>query len=38
MYVVGPFPNKLFALDLTRPGQTRWVFSPKPDEFAKGQA
>jgi PQQ-dependent dehydrogenase (methanol/ethanol family) len=38
MYVVGPFPNKLFALDLTRPGQTRWVFSPQPDEFAKGQA
>ena len=38
MYVVGPFPNRLFALDLTRPGRTRWVFSPNPDEFAKGQA
>lgn len=38
MYVVGPFPNKLFALDLTRPGQTRWVFDPRPSEFAKGQA
>jgi alcohol dehydrogenase (cytochrome c) len=38
MYVVGPYPNKLFALDLTRPGQTRWVFSPRPDEFAKGEA
>ncbi|HEX6829525.1 MAG TPA: PQQ-dependent dehydrogenase, methanol/ethanol family [Burkholderiales bacterium] len=38
MYVVGPFPNKLFALDLTRPGQTRWVFSPQVNEFAKGQA
>lgn len=38
MYVVGPFPNKLFALDLTRPGHTRWVFDPRPDEFAKGQA
>ena len=38
MYVVGPFPNKLFALDLTRPGQTRWTFSPNPDEFAKGEA
>ena len=38
MYVVGPFPNQLFALDLTSPGKTRWVFSPRPDEFAKGQA
>jgi hydrogenase maturation protease len=38
MYVVGPYPNKLFALDLTRPGQTRWVFSPGPDEFANGEA
>ena len=38
MYVVGPFPNKLFALDLTRPGHTRWVFDPKADEFAQGQA
>jgi alcohol dehydrogenase (cytochrome c) len=38
MYVVGPFPNTLFALDLTSPGKTRWVFNPNPDEFAKGQA
>ena len=38
MYVVGPFPNKLFALDLTRPGQTRWVFDPMADEYAMGQA
>jgi len=38
MYVVGPFPNKLFALDLTRPGHTRWVFDPNAREFAKGQA
>jgi lanthanide-dependent methanol dehydrogenase len=38
MYVVGPFPNRLFALDLTRPGQTRWIFSPRPDEFAIGEA
>src|ERR1051325_2791762 len=29
MFVVGPFPNKLFALDLTRPGQTPWVFDPR---------
>lgn len=38
MYVVGPFPNKLFALDLARPGQTRWVFDPQAREFAQGQA
>ena len=38
MYVVGPFPNRLFALDLTRPGRTRWIFSPRPDTFAIGQA
>lgn len=38
MYVVGPFPNKLFALDLTRPGQTRWVFDPRASEYAKGVA
>jgi PQQ-dependent dehydrogenase (methanol/ethanol family) len=38
MYVVGPFPNQLFALDLTHPGQTRWVFDPHASEFAKGQA
>jgi PQQ-dependent dehydrogenase (methanol/ethanol family) len=38
MYVVGPWPNQLFALDLTHPGQTRWVFSPNPSEFAKGVA
>jgi PQQ-dependent dehydrogenase (methanol/ethanol family) len=38
MYVVGPFPNTLFALDLNHPGQTRWVFNPNPNEFAKGQA
>jgi lanthanide-dependent methanol dehydrogenase len=38
MYVVGPFPNRLFAMDLTRPGQTRWIFSPRPDKFAIGEA
>src|SRR5918911_2760814 len=26
MYVVSPFPNTVFALDLNRPGRTRWVF------------
>ena len=37
MYVVGPFPNHLFALDLTHPGQIRWVFTPRVSEFASGQ-
>ncbi len=38
MYVVGPFPNKLFALDLTRGGNTRWVFDPAADQFARDKA
>jgi PQQ-dependent dehydrogenase (methanol/ethanol family) len=38
MYVVGPFPNKLFALDLTRPGRTRFVFDPHADPFAQDKA
>ncbi len=38
MYLVGPFPNHLFALDLAHPGQTRWVFTPRANSFAVGQA
>src|SRR6267143_2099121 len=38
MYVVGPFPNRLFALDLNRPGETRWVFDPGADRFARDKA
>jgi lanthanide-dependent methanol dehydrogenase len=38
MYVVGPFPNRLFALDLTRPGQTKWVFDPHANPFAQDKA
>jgi lanthanide-dependent methanol dehydrogenase len=38
MYVVSPFPNKLFALDLARGGDVRWVFDPKPDPFARDKA
>ena len=38
MYVVGPWPNQLFALDLAHPGQTKWVFSPNPSEYAQGVA
>ncbi|HUJ48364.1 MAG TPA: hypothetical protein VLV55_14610, partial [Rhizomicrobium sp.] len=28
MYVVTPWPNKLIAMDLTRPGTQLWVFDP----------
>lgn len=38
MYLVGPFPNKLFALDLMNPGHTRWVYQPPVNRFAQGQA
>ena len=38
MYVVSPFPNKLFALDLTRRGQVKWVFDPHADPFAQDKA
>lgn len=38
MYVVGPWPNQLFALDLAHAGKTKWVFSPNPSEYAKGVA
>ncbi len=39
MYVVSPFPDKAFALDLTKPGApTKWSFSPKPSQMAIGKA
>ena len=39
MYVVTPFPNILYALDLTRPGApVKWSFDPKPLGAAKGVA
>ena len=37
MYVVGPFPNKLFALDATT-GELKWVFAPPTAEAAQGVA
>ncbi len=30
MYVVTPWPNILYALDLTNPGMTKWTYSPHP--------
>ncbi|MDQ6717042.1 MAG: PQQ-dependent dehydrogenase, methanol/ethanol family [Gemmatimonadota bacterium] len=39
MYVVSPFPNILFALDLTKPGSpVKWEYHPNPDKRAIGIA
>jgi PQQ-dependent dehydrogenase (methanol/ethanol family) len=39
MYVVTPFPNNLFALDLTQPGApAKWVYKPKPEAASQGVA
>jgi PQQ-dependent dehydrogenase (methanol/ethanol family) len=39
MYVVTPFPNYLYALDLSKPGaNVKWKFDPKPAASAQGVA
>jgi len=39
MYVITPYPNVVYALDLSRPGTPlRWTFEPKPEAFAQGAA
>ena len=39
MYVVAPWPNNVFALDLTKPGApAKWVYKPNPAAAAKGVA
>jgi glucose dehydrogenase len=39
MYVITPYPNILYALDLTKPGApTKWVFKPKPLAASQGVA
>jgi len=39
MYVVTPYPNIVYALDLSKPAlPLRWKFEPKPDPFAQGVA
>jgi lanthanide-dependent methanol dehydrogenase len=39
MYVVGPWPTKVFALDLTRPNAPpKWVYDPKPARPSRGRA
>ncbi|MGE5537713.1 MAG: methanol/ethanol family PQQ-dependent dehydrogenase [Gemmatimonas sp.] len=39
MYVVTPYPNILYALDLTQPGApVKWKYEPKPSASAQGVA
>jgi PQQ-dependent dehydrogenase (methanol/ethanol family) len=39
MYIVTPFPNVLYALDLTQPGAPiKWTYQPNPAPLAIGKA
>ena len=39
MYIVTPFPNSLYALDLTKPGAPmKWVYEPVPTPASQGVA
>lgn len=38
MYLVTPFPNHVFALDLARHGAVQWHYDPKPAAAARGVA
>ncbi|HEX5084641.1 MAG TPA: methanol/ethanol family PQQ-dependent dehydrogenase [Blastocatellia bacterium] len=39
MYIVTPFPNYLYALDLTKPGAPmKWKYDPRPAASAQGVA
>lgn len=39
MYIVTPYPNILYALDLTQPGAPmKWKFEPKPEPASQGVA
>ena len=39
MYIVTPWPNKLYALDLTKTGAPmKWVYEPKPTPSSQGVA
>src|SRR4030081_2957708 len=39
MYIVAPYPNELFALDLTKPGAPlKWSYKPDPNAAAQGVA
>jgi PQQ-dependent dehydrogenase (methanol/ethanol family) len=38
MYVVTPYPNILYALDLAKPGTVKWKYEPRPAAAAQGVA
>jgi PQQ-dependent dehydrogenase (methanol/ethanol family) len=38
MYVVTPYPNILYALDLNKPGETKWKYEPDPASASQGVA
>ncbi|ABY28527.1 methanol dehydrogenase [Methylobacterium sp. Leaf119] len=39
MFVLSPYPNILYALDLTKPGAPlKWQYNPKPEAAAQGVA
>jgi glucose dehydrogenase len=39
MYLVAPYPNYLYALDLSKPGAPmKWKFEPQPNASAQGVA
>ena len=39
MYIITPYPNVVYALDLGQPGAPlRWKFEPRPEAFAQGVA
>ena len=39
MYIVSPYPNVVYALDLSKPGApTKWKYEPKPEPAAQGVA
>jgi PQQ-dependent dehydrogenase (methanol/ethanol family) len=39
MYVLSPYPNILYALDLSKPGAPlKWQYNPKPEAAAQGVA
>ncbi len=39
MFIVTPYPNTLYALDLSKPGApVKWKFDPKPEAGAQGVA
>src|SRR5918912_3330651 len=38
MYVVTPYPNILYALDLKNPGSVKWKYEPDPAAAAQGVA